>query len=62
MKEFAEGFKAQKHVMATTFMPKKNRAGISNLGNTCYLNASLQALFSFPGFAQLLNTEKKFGK
>jgi ubiquitin C-terminal hydrolase len=25
---------------------KKSRAGISNLGNTCYINASIQAILS----------------
>ena len=35
-------------------MPK-DHTGLNNLGNTCYLNSSLQILFSVPGFLNDLN-------
>jgi ubiquitin C-terminal hydrolase len=39
-------FRLVNNSLGITTSIKKIRGGISNMGNTCYMNAAIQALFS----------------
>lgn len=62
IEEFRKHFKLISNSLKTTIVSKKNRAGIANLGNTCYMNATLQAFFSLCKFEDFRNPKGEITK